>query len=248
MKKIPVGVQLYSVRDDCKKDLLGVLKAVSKMGYEGVEFAGYHGWAASDLRKTLDDLNLKCCGTHTGIDTLSKENLQKTVEFHQTLGCKYLIVPWIPENQRDTRAACLATAKTFTALVEQVKPHGMKVGFHTHDCDCKPLDGSSAWEIIGDNTPKDFVLQLDTANSMHGGADPVALLKKYPGRGGSVHLKEFSNNKALLGKGEVKWKEVLNACETVAGTEWYVIEHEVYGMPPLDCIDGCLKNLRAMMK
>ena len=249
MKKIPIGVQLYSVRDDCKRDLLGTLKAVAKMGYEGVEFAGYHGFSAPDLRKALDDLGLKCCGTHTGIDTVSKEQLAKTIEFNKTIGNKYLIVPWIPDEKRNTKAACLETAKMFTALAGQVKPQGMKLGFHTHDCDCKPLEGSTAWEIVADNTPKDFVLQLDTANAMHGGADPVRLLKKYPGRAGTVHMKEFSkkDDKALLGDGEVKWKEVFAECEGPAATEWYIIEHEVYGMPPLECIAGCLKNLRAML-
>ena len=252
MSKIPIGVQLYSVRDDCKKDFMGTLSVVAKMGYQGVEFAGYYDCKAADLRKKLDELGLKCCGTHTGIDSVLPEQLQKTIEFNQTLGNKYLIIPWIPEEKRNTREACLETAKLFTKLVESVKPHGMKVGFHTHDCDCKPLPNSteSAWTVIGDNTPKEFVLQLDTANSMHGGADPVALLKKYPGRGGTVHLKEFSksNDKALLGEGDVKWKDVFAACESTAGTEWYIIEHEVYGMAPLDCIAGCLKNLKAMGK
>ena len=253
MSKIPVGVQLYSVRDDCKKDFLATLKAVAKMGYAGVEFAGYHNWSAADLRKTLDELGLKCCGTHTGIDTVSDANLKQTIEFNKTIGNTFLIIPWIPEEKRNTVESSLQTAKEFTALVEKVKPYGMRVGFHTHDCDCKPLPNSKegAWTVIGDNTPKEFVLQLDTANSMHGGADPVALLKKYPGRGGTVHLKEFSSKpdaKVLLGEGEVKWKEVFAACENGAGTEWYIIEHEIYGMPPLDCIAGCLKNLKAMGK
>lgn len=251
MAKIPIGVQLYSVRDDCKTDLPGTLAAVAKMGYAAVEFAGYYDRTAQQLRKMLDDNGLKCCGTHTGMNTLLGDELKKTIDFHLTLGNKYLIVPWMPEERRNSRAACEQTAKDFAEIGEKVKPHGMKVGYHTHDCDVKPIDGgTSAWEILGDLTGPQFVLQLDTANSMHGGADPVALLKKYPGRAGTVHLKELSksNPGVPVGEGDVKWKDVFAVCESTAGTEWYIVEHEKYGAPPLQCIDNCLKNLKKMGK
>lgn len=84
MKKIPIGLQLYSIREDCAKDLPGTLAAVSKMGYDGVEFAGYHGRTAKELRKMLDDLGLKCCGTHIGLDTLLGDALKASAEFNLT--------------------------------------------------------------------------------------------------------------------------------------------------------------------
>ena len=94
-KKIPIALQLYSLRDDCGKDLPGTLVAVGKLGYQAVEFAGYYGRNAQQLRKLLDESDLKCCGTHTGLDTLLGDNLQRTIEFHKTLGNKFLIVPWL---------------------------------------------------------------------------------------------------------------------------------------------------------
>ena len=97
-RKIPVGLQLYSVRNECEKDLVGTVTEVSKMGYRGVEFAGYYGRDAKTLRKLLDDVGLKCCGTHIGIDTLLGEQFAKTVEFNQTLGNKFLIVPGLPDQ------------------------------------------------------------------------------------------------------------------------------------------------------
>ncbi|MCS7066416.1 MAG: hypothetical protein NZL85_09115, partial [Fimbriimonadales bacterium] len=84
---IKVGVQLYSVRDDCQRDLPGTLQAVAQIGYAGVEFAGYYGYDAKTLRQMLDDNGLVCCGTHIGIDQLLGDNFERTVEFHQTLGC-----------------------------------------------------------------------------------------------------------------------------------------------------------------
>jgi sugar phosphate isomerase/epimerase len=249
MKKIPIGVQLYSVREDCKKDLPGVLKAVARMGYEGVEFAGYHDFSASQLRKMLDDLNLKCCGTHTSIDTLSGGELQKTIDFHLTLGNKYLVVPWLPEEKRNSIAACKATANEFNAIAEKVKKHGMYTGYHAHDCDCRPIEGkTSAWEVLADSTSKDVIMQLDTANATSGGADPVALLKRNPGRARTLHLKEFSKNKAPIGEGTVKFPEVLAYVDQIGGTEWYIVEHEQYQTTPLEGIDQCLKNLKKMIK
>lgn len=96
MAKIPVGVQLYSVRDDAAKDLPGTMAAVAKMGYTGIEWAGYHGRTAKELRKLADDLGLKSCGTHTGMETLLGDKLQQTMDYNAELGNKYLIVPWLP--------------------------------------------------------------------------------------------------------------------------------------------------------
>ena len=94
-KKIPLGLQLYSVRADCQKDLPGTIKTVADIGYDGVEFAGYYDYSAKDIRKLLDDNGLKCCGTHAQLDTLLGDNLPKTIEFNKIIGNKYLIVPWL---------------------------------------------------------------------------------------------------------------------------------------------------------
>src|SRR6185436_4602378 len=102
-KKIPIGLQLYSVRQDCAKDLVGTIKAVAKMGYKGVEFAGYYGRDAKTLRQLLDDSGLKCCGTHIGLETLLGDNLAKTVEFNQTLGNPFLIVASLPGKYTKSR-------------------------------------------------------------------------------------------------------------------------------------------------
>jgi len=91
-------------------------------------------------------------------------------------------------------------------------------------------------------------MQVDTGNMMSGGGDPIKYLKKYPGRSITVHLKEYSktNPKAILGEGDMDWKQVLNICSTTGGTEWYIIEEEKDVYPPLECIAMCLKNLKAM--
>jgi len=105
MARIPIALQLYSVREDCAKDFAATLKAVADMGYDGVEFAGYHGATAEELRTMLDDFGLKVAGTHTGLDTLLGDELEKTVEFHKTIGNRFLIVPGLSEEYTGSIAA-----------------------------------------------------------------------------------------------------------------------------------------------
>src|SRR5690242_2668651 len=93
--KIPIGVEMYSLREQCKTDLPGMLAAVSKIGYKGVEFAGYHGRSAQELRKMLDDNGLIACGTHTPYESVLGDKLKETVEFNHVIGNNFLIVPWM---------------------------------------------------------------------------------------------------------------------------------------------------------
>src|SRR5437879_2055879 len=122
--KIPFGLQLYSVRNECAKDLDGTVAAVAKMGYKAVEFAGYYNRDAKSLRKLLDDVGLKCCGTHIPLNTLLGDNLPNTIEFNHTLGNKFLIVPSLPEKYIRTRQGWLNAADVFSEIAGKVKPQG----------------------------------------------------------------------------------------------------------------------------
>jgi sugar phosphate isomerase/epimerase len=247
-RRRPFGLQLYSVRQDCQKDLPGTIAAVGKMGYQGVEFAGYYGRSAKELRKMLDDNGLKCCGTHTGVDTLLGDNLAKAVEFNQTLGNQYLIVPGFPEKYRSSRQAWLETAKLMNELSDKVKPDGMRVGYHNHGVEFQAMDGELPWDTFFSNTNKDVIMQLDVGNAMDGGADPLPYLYKYPERAITVHVKEFSktNNNTLIGEGDVPWEAFFALCRAVGGTEWYIVEYEREASPPLESVKLCLQNLRKM--
>jgi sugar phosphate isomerase/epimerase len=247
-KAIPVGLQLYSVRKDCEADLPKTIEAVAKMGYDGVEFAGFYKYSADELRKMLDVNRLKCCGSHTPFDQIQEETLAKTIEFNKIIGNKYLIIPWIPEERRKTEGDWIALAKFFSEVNDKIKPQGMRIGYHTHDLDFKPVDGKIPWDIFAQNTNPEVILQIDTGNAAGGGADPVMYLEKYPGRAVTVHIKEFSktNPKAIFGEGDLNWKEIFNFCETAGGTEWYIIEEEKEDYPPLVCVDMCLKNFLKM--
>lgn len=246
-----IGLELYSVREDCAKDLPGVLKKVAKMGYKGVEFAGYHGRTAEELRKLLDENGLKCCGTHLGFEALLGDNLEKTIAFNKTLGNKYLIVAYLPENRRNTKEKCIETAKLFDEIAQKLEPHGMVTGYHCHDGDFKPLAGGEIpWDVLFDNTDKKVVMQFDIGNAMSAGVQAAPYFNKYPGRALTIHVKDHSktNDKALLGEGDVNWKEVVPLLKGKAGTEWYIVEQESYAYPPLECVEKCLRNWEKMVK
>ena len=248
--RIPIALQLYSVRDDCAGDLSLTLQAVAQMGYEGVEFAGYYDRSAQELREMCDDLGLKVAGTHTGLNTLLGDELAKTVEFNQILGNRYLIVPGLPEEYRSSQQAWLDTAKLFNDIAEKIADQGMFTGYHNHTVEFEPMNGVLPWDTFGSNTRDDVVMQIDIGHALRAGANPVSSLERYPGRAKLVHVKEYSatNDKALVGEGEVPWDDVFRASESVGGTEWYIVEQESYAHPPIECAERCIENLRKMGK
>lgn len=251
MSNIPIGLQLYSVRDDCARDLPGVLKAVAGMGYAGVEFAGYYERTAEELRRMLDDNGLVCCGTHTALDTILGDEIERTAAFNKTLGNPFLIVPSLPRERTGSPEAWMETARLFDGAAIRAEALGMHVGYHNHSEEFQPVEGGELpWDIFFGHTRPTVVMQVDTGNMMHGGAAPAPFLERYPGRALTVHLKEYSaaNPNALIGEGDVPWNEIFRLCESVGGTQWYIVEQESYAFPPLDCVNRCLQSLRGLGK
>lgn len=255
MGKIPIGLQLYSIRHDCQNDLPGCLAKVAAMGYDGVEFAGYYGWSAPDIKKMLDDRGLTCCGGHLGLNLLTGDALAETMEFQRILANPYLICPGLPGDRTSSRAAWTETAKLFNDIAAKVRPDGFVTGYHNHHTEFTPLDGELPWDTFFGHTADDVVMQLDMGNGLYGGADLVDLLAKYPGRATTVHLKPFKKGlpghdgfKPLIGDDDVPWADVFSICESTGGTKWYIVEYESDKYPPLEAVERCLKNLRAMGK
>jgi sugar phosphate isomerase/epimerase len=226
-KKVPIGVQLYSVRNEIKTDFDGTIEKIGKIGFQGVEFASLmeRGKKPAELRKLLDDNGLKACGTHTPLQTLQGDALKVTIDLHKQLGNSFLICP---SMNAKTAANWENLAKQFNDIAAKCKEHGMFTGYHAHAGDfTTKFDGKTAWEIFFDNTGPDVIHQIDIGNTMSGGGDPLAMIKKYPGRTKTSHIKEFGGPKdAALGEGKVDWKTYLETYETVGGIEWYVIEYE----------------------
>jgi sugar phosphate isomerase/epimerase len=254
-KKIPIGLQLFSVRGECNKDLPATLKAVADIGYEGAEPWGYAGdkleWmgsSAKDIRKMYDDNGLKCCGMHLATVALMGDNLSRTIELNQELGNKFLIIAADGQRMKaiDT---IMELAQILNDVAEKLKPLGMYTGYHAHGPDFAQVAGRPAWDILFGNTVSDVVMQMDIGNCAGGGGDPIGELKQFPGRARSVHLKEYGGPPgSVIGEGEADWDEIFRLCETSHNTEWYVVEEGGKDGLGFDVSKRSLEALRRMGK
>jgi sugar phosphate isomerase/epimerase len=250
-QKIPLGLELWSVRHQCEEELPVVLKAVGKMGYDCVELAhSYYGHDAATWRKLLDENGLKSCGMHMGLGMLEGDAFDETVKIHKVIGTPYLIIASLPKKNRASVDAIAETGKRFNELSERLKPHGMQIGYHCHGGDFAKVEGRTVWEWFGEHTNDDVLLQLDIGNCLGGGGDPIAMLKAFPGRSVTLHVKDHGGKPgAVFGEGNVNWEEVFQICETTGGTKLYIIEEEGRkGPEALESVRRAIANFRKMGK
>ncbi|MEI6653707.1 MAG: sugar phosphate isomerase/epimerase [Verrucomicrobiota bacterium] len=252
--KIPISVQLYSVRGDIGKDFNGTLAGLAKMGFAGVEFAGYgmYNGKPKELRAKLDELGLKAAATHIGSNTMRGDALQKTIEFHQEIGCKFLIVPGDSAFTHPEKSKELA--EFFNQTAEKLKPLGMACGYHNHTNEFAKIGDSNHWELFATRTSKDVILQVDCGWAADAGQDCPDLMKRHPGRMRVVHIKPTvirneAGKKAIFGQDSVNWGPILTACREVGGTEWLTLEQEAYpdGKSPMECTAMSLEALTKML-
>jgi sugar phosphate isomerase/epimerase len=230
--KIPVGIELYSVRDFLAKDLMGTVRSVAKMGYEVVEFySPYLAWTpqiAADVRKLLDDLGIKCPSTHNGHTVFTPDGLKKAIDLNQAIGSKAIIMA--SAGPAKTLDDWKAVSDRLNAAADTLRPLGMVAGFHNHAIEWKPVEGQRPMDILSSRTAKDVVLQFDVGTAVEAGADPVAWIKANPGRIKSVHCKDWAAGgkgyAVLFGEGDAPWKAIFEATESVGGVEYYLIEQE----------------------
>jgi sugar phosphate isomerase/epimerase len=248
---IPIALQLYSLRGECAdRGLAPVMADVAQMGYDGVEFAGFHGLNAPEVRTLLEDNGLQVAGTHTPLNDLLGDKLAATIDYNLTIGNKFVIIPALPEERRSSLDAWRESAALINDLSSTLAEHGLLIGYHTHSVEFMPIDGVVPWDVFCRSTRPEVVLQLDTANALAGGADVVPFLRKYPNRSLTFHLKEHSpdpEKMPLIGEGDVNWSEVFALCPTIGATQWYIIEQERYAQPPLECVQQCLTRVRRML-
>lgn len=228
---LPIGLQLFSVRGECEKDLPAALKAVADSGYQGAEPWGYEGasleWKGfhcRDLRRLYDDNGLICCGIHLSTGALLGDNLSRTIEFNKTLGNRFLIIAM--DKQRMSSAEGIRElAGILNDTAEKLRPEGMFTGYHAHGFDFARVGGEIAWDILFSNTRPEVIMQMDIGNCAGGGGDPIGTLRKFPNRARSVHLKDYGGPEdSVIGEGQADWPEIFRLCETTQNTEWYVVE------------------------
>jgi sugar phosphate isomerase/epimerase len=225
-KPIPIGFQLYTVRGEFSRDVPGTLKKLGQLGYQGVEFWGYGGtpevyqhYSAAELRKLLDSNGLLCCGMHLDLKALSADNLKRTIENNRVLGNEYLNVA-AAKDKMSSAATIAELATLLNQAAAKCQPHKMTVGYHAHPFDFAKIDGRFAWEVLFSRTQPEVNMQMDIGNCLSGGGDPIAMLKEFPGRTRTIHIKEHEQKTF----DSAYYKEVFRLCETACGTRWYIVE------------------------
>ena len=252
-KRVPVGIELYSVRDELAKDLMGTVRTVAKMGYEVMEFfSPYYQWTpeyAKQVRKTMDDAGVRCLSTHTSANVFTPEGLKKAIELNQIIGSKNIVM------SSAGRVANLdgwkGVAEKLSQAAATLKPLGMRTGFHNHKTEFDLLEGKRPMEVLAANTPKDVTLQLDVGTCVEAGVDPLTWIKSNPGRIRSLHCKDWGAGtgpdkgyRVLFGEGDSPWKKIFQAAESKGGAEFYLIEQEGSRFPSFETAQRCLDAYR----
>ena len=250
-KPIPIGLEMYSVRQSLMKDRMGTIKAVADLGYQDMEFyAPYYQWTAGEVkevRKLLDDKGVRCLSTHNSLTNYKPENIQKAIDYNKMLGAHFMVIA--SAGQPTTLDGWKEVAGQLTAGAELLKPAGLRGGYHNHQAEFTPIDGKRPIEVIAANTPKDFMLQLDVGTCLQMGSDPVAWINANPGRINSLHLKDWTKAtgyQVLLGEGDGPWKALFAASEKTGGVEFYLIEQEGSRYSEIETAQKCLENFRKL--
>ncbi len=244
-KKIPIGTQLWCVRKQLAADIPATLAALAAAGYEGVELENAFGRPGAEWRKHLDAAGLKACGFHHTLAELQGDKLAASVEFNQAIGNSCLIIRSLPEATYSSADLLKRTADAVNEAAVKVRPHKMRVGYHNHFADFNRIDGEYWWNRFADATMKDVILQLDTGNASElSGVGLVDLVRRNAGRTVTMHVKPFSkaSPNAYIGSDELDWPGIMTAVESVGGIEWYIIEYEREGTPPLDALKANLDS------
>ena len=248
-KPIPIGTQLWCVRRQLAKDIPGTLKALGGLGYQAVELENGFGKSGAEWRSYLDAAGLKACGFHHTLSELQGDKLAASVEFNQAIGNRNLIIRSLEPAVYTSADLLKKTADEVNAVAERLRPHKMRVGYHNHTTDFNRIDGEYWWNRFADLTSKDVILQFDTGNASEmEGVAPESFLKRNAGRTVTMHVKPFSRKdpNAYLGADELDWPAILKAAEDVGGVEWYIIEYEKEGIPPLDALKANLERFKKM--
>jgi sugar phosphate isomerase/epimerase len=250
---IPVGLELYSVREALKNDPNGTVRAVAQMGYQAVEFyAPYFDWTdaqAKQMRKLMDDLGIRCYSTHNNEDYFGAAKIDHARDLNLILGTKYMVQAW--SDPKPNLDGYKVLADNLNAAAEKLAPSRLKVGYHNHDAEWKVIDGKRPMDVLAANTKPSIMLQLDVGTCLEAGADPVAWIQANPGRICSIHCKDWSPDpnvgyKTLFGEGKADWKGIFRAAENGGGVEYYLIEQEGSRYSELETAKRCLEAFRAM--
>jgi sugar phosphate isomerase/epimerase len=245
MRQDQISLQLYTVREETARDMPATLRRISEIGYPAVEFAGFGGLSAGDLRNILDDLGLLASGAHVPYDSWETDPEAVITNMH-TLDCAHAILPIVPPEQRGDESTVASLAGSLNRWGELCRKEGVTFSYHNHDFEFAPLSGTTMWDILVRETDPELVyFELDLYWVRYGGADPESLLYNLGDRIPLVHLKDMASGEQRsdlpVGEGTMPWNTLLRAAEGV-GVHWYVAEQD----NPRDALEDVRISLQSM--
>ena len=270
---LPIGLQLYSVRDAMEKDFKGTLQQVKAMGYDGVEFAGLFNNSPAQVKAWCEEIGLNPISAHVPLADMLAD-VDKVIADYKAVGCKYIVVPYVTEERRPGGELFMQMVEEIRAIGEKCKAAGLVLLYHNHDFEFKKLEsGEFGLDYLYANVPADLLqTELDQCWVKYSGQDPVAYLQKYSGRSPVVHLKDFhkegeqegdpyaliglnegekKQNTAFefrpLGKGVQDIPSIIAASEA-AGSKWLIVEQDQpsMGKSPMECVAMSMEYLKSI--
>jgi len=242
-----VGLQLYTVRDLMKADLPGTLRKVAQIGYKEVEFAGYFGRTPAQIRALLKQNGLTSPSSHIGLDTLEKDSVRAFADA-KAIGHQWVTMPYIPEERRKTVDDWNRIIDLLNQLGPQAKAAGLRLAYHNHDFEIRPVNGVRPLDMMLDKTDPSLVdFEMDLYWVVFGGGDPIDFFNRHPKRFAMVHVKDSAgpDNKMVdVGQGTIDFPKIF-AQSDKAGIKHYFVEHD-QPADPIATIRNSYRYLHAL--
>ncbi len=224
-----IGIQLYSVRSEMARNFEGTLERVAEIGYQEVEFAGYFDRPPAKVKTILQRHGLRAPAAHVTIDVIRRD-WARTLDAANAIGHRYIVVPWLPEQDRRTLDDYKRVANEFNRLGAEAKRSGIRLAYHNHDSEFVPVDGRLPYDILLAGTLPDLVaFELDLMWIVKGRRDPLAYFRRYPGRFEMVHVKDSTgapvHRQVDVGAGTIDFRSILEQREQ-AGIRHAYVEHD----------------------
>jgi sugar phosphate isomerase/epimerase len=244
--KIPVALQLYTVRNETAVDFVGTLEKVAEMGYKGVEFAGYGDLSSTELKSHLDRLGLKAVGSHVPLDLL-KNNLDEVIRYNKEIGNKYIVCPYAKFDDFDQ---CKELADFLSEAGKKCKEQGLQMCYHNHAHEFEAINGEAGLDVLfKESEAQNVAAEIDTYWVTRAGVDAPGYVRKYAGRCPIIHLKDMEDSEdkhfAEVGLGVIDIKSIVDAGYDI-GAEWFVVEQDKCKRPALESAKISIDNLKKM--
>ncbi|MCZ8522576.1 MULTISPECIES: sugar phosphate isomerase/epimerase family protein [Paenibacillus] len=251
MRRLGIGLQLYTLRNETAADFAGTLRKVAQLGYEGVEFAGFGGLSAEELSALLGEVGLKAIGAHVSLQSL-EEDLQGQIDYIKAIGGQYVICPYVADERRATPEDWQKLFAFFEEVGAEVRKQGLTFAYHNHAFEFELNVGEEfVFDAMYSSTsPEAVQVEMDVCWVQFAGQDPLAYIPRYAGRLPLLHLKDFNKDEQggmqtlELGQGAVDLKGVI-AAASEAGVEWLIVEQDNCQNPPLQSVENSLEWVKA---